>query len=194
MNRDEFMKRVEYLISDLPEEETRDALDYYRDYLEEAGDAAEEAMREFGSPERIASIIRTDIQGNLADGGEFTDTGYTDERFREPNCQRIHKGRRDPRRGHRDARYQKYQRQDRRQKYKYEQQHHDRRQDPESAAGESKERRQNRDHADHRQNDPEHLRRRSGSAPPWTSRAAGLSAAGAVSISAIAVLTLILPV
>ncbi len=87
MNRDEFMKRVEYLISDLPEEETRDALDYYRDYLEEAGDAAEEAMREFGSPERIASIIRTDIQGNLADGGEFTDTGYTDERFREPNCQ-----------------------------------------------------------------------------------------------------------
>ena len=63
MNRDEFMKRVEYLISDLPEEETRDALDYYRDYLEEAGDAAEEAMREFGSPERIASIIRT--AGNL---------------------------------------------------------------------------------------------------------------------------------
>ena len=73
MNREEFMRR--------------DALDYYRDYLEEAGDSAEEAMREFGSPERIASIIRSDIQGNLADGGEFTDTGYTDERFREPNYQ-----------------------------------------------------------------------------------------------------------
>ncbi len=87
MNRDEFMKKVEYLLSDLPEEETRDALDYYRDYLEEAGDSAEEAMREFGSPERIASIIRSDLQGNLEDGGEFTDTGYTDERFREPNYQ-----------------------------------------------------------------------------------------------------------
>lgn len=87
MNREEFMKKVEYLLSDLPEEETRDALDYYRDYLEEAGDSAEEAMREFGSPERIASIIRSDLQGNLADGGEFTDTGYTDERFREPNYQ-----------------------------------------------------------------------------------------------------------
>ena len=87
MNRDEFMNKVEYLLSDFPEEETRDALDYYRDYLEEAGDSAEEAMREFGSPERIASIIRSDIQGNLADGGEFTDTGYTDERFREPNYQ-----------------------------------------------------------------------------------------------------------
>ena len=87
MSKDEFMKRVEYLLSDLPEEETRDALDYYRDYLEEAGEAAEETMREFGSPERIASIIRSDLQGNLADGGEFTDAGYTDERFREPNFQ-----------------------------------------------------------------------------------------------------------
>ncbi len=84
MNRDEFMNRVEYLLSDLPEEEKTDALDYYRGYLDEAGDAEEEVLREFGSPERIASIIRSDLQGGLADGGEFTDTGYTDERFKEP--------------------------------------------------------------------------------------------------------------
>ncbi len=92
MNREEFMKRVEYLLSDLPEEEVRDAVDYYRDYLEEAGSEADEAMREFGSPERIASIIRSDVQGNLEDGGEFTDTGYTDERFREPNYQLVGRG------------------------------------------------------------------------------------------------------
>lgn len=97
------MKKVEYLLSDLPEEETKDALDYYRDYLEEAGDAAEEAMREFGSPERIASIIRTDIQGNLADGGEFTDTGYTDERFREPNYQLARRGQGEPESSDRDV-------------------------------------------------------------------------------------------
>lgn len=87
MNRDEFMKRLEYLLSDIPDEDKADALDYYRDYLEEAGDAEEEAIREFGSPERIAAIIWTDLQGNMEDGGEFTERGFEDERFRDPNFQ-----------------------------------------------------------------------------------------------------------
>lgn len=87
MNRDEFMERLEYLLWDIPEEEKEDALAYYRDYLEEAGESAEEAIREFGSPERIASIIRSDLAGNLEEGGEFTDRGYDDERFRDPNYQ-----------------------------------------------------------------------------------------------------------
>ncbi len=87
MNRDEFMRQVDYLLSDIPEEEKKDALAYYRDYLEEAGDQEQEALREFGSPERIAAIIRSDIRGDLEDGGEFTDAGYTDRRFREPNYQ-----------------------------------------------------------------------------------------------------------
>lgn len=87
MNREEFMKELEYLLQDIPEEEKADALDYYRDYLEEAGDEAETAIREFGSPERIAAIIRSDIAGHLEDGGEFTERGYEDERFRDPNYQ-----------------------------------------------------------------------------------------------------------
>lgn len=87
MNRDEFMKELEYLLSDIPEEEKEDALNYYRDYLEEAGEQEEEAIREFGSPERIAAIIRADLQGNLDDGGSFTERGYEDERFRDPNYQ-----------------------------------------------------------------------------------------------------------
>lgn len=87
MNRDEFMEQLEYLLSDIPEEEKEDALAYYRDYLEEAGEGAGEAIREFGSPERIASIIRSDLAGNLEEGGQFTDRGYDDERFRDPNYQ-----------------------------------------------------------------------------------------------------------
>ncbi len=89
MNKVEFMEKVEYLLSDLPEEETRDALEYYRDYLEEAGDAADEVIRGFGSPERIASIIRADIRGDMPDGGEFTEAGYDDRRFREPGYQMV---------------------------------------------------------------------------------------------------------
>ncbi len=87
MNRNEFMERLEYLLSDIPQEEKADAIAYYRDYLEEAGENAEKAMEDFGSPERIASIIRSELSGNLKEGGEFTERGYEDERFREPNYQ-----------------------------------------------------------------------------------------------------------
>lgn len=87
MSKEEFMKNLEYLLSDIPEEEKKDALDYYQDYLEEAGDMADKAIEEFGSPERIAAIIRSDIRGDLKDGGVFTEVGYEDERFRDPNYQ-----------------------------------------------------------------------------------------------------------
>lgn len=87
MSRDEFMRQLEYLLSDIPEYEREDALGYYRDYLEEAGEDADEVIKEFGSPERIASIIRSDLAGTLGEGGGFTDRGYEDERFRDPNYQ-----------------------------------------------------------------------------------------------------------
>ena len=44
MNREIFMKELEYLLQDIPEEDKADALAYYRDYLEEAGEENEEAV------------------------------------------------------------------------------------------------------------------------------------------------------
>lgn len=88
MRKDEFLRKLEYLLQDIPEADRDEAMDYYRDYLEEAGpEKEEEVLREFGSPERIAAIIRSDSYGNLEDGGSFTESGYEDERFREPNYQ-----------------------------------------------------------------------------------------------------------
>jgi hypothetical protein len=88
MSQDEFMRELEYLLSDIPENEKAEAMEYYRDYMEEAGQENEErVIKEFQSPERIAAIIRSDISGNLKDGGEFTETGYQDERFKDPNYQ-----------------------------------------------------------------------------------------------------------
>lgn len=82
------MRELEYLLADIPEEEKEEAIGYYKDYLEEAGpDDEGRAISEFGSPERIAAIIRSDISGNLMDGGEFTEDGYKDERFKDPNFQ-----------------------------------------------------------------------------------------------------------
>lgn len=84
MKREEFLTQLEYLLQDIPEEEKRDALEYYRDYLEEAGAENEESvLQEFGSPERIASMIRMDLIGGLQSGGEFTENGYEDHRFKK---------------------------------------------------------------------------------------------------------------
>ena len=90
MTRDEFMKELAYLLQDIQDEDKEDALQYYMDYFDEAGpDREADVVRELGSPERIASIIRSDIAGNLKDGGEFTESGYKDERFRDPNYQVV---------------------------------------------------------------------------------------------------------
>lgn len=88
MTRDEFMKELAYLLQDIQDEDKSDALQYYTDYFDEAGpDREADVVKELGSPERIAAMIRSDIAGHLEDGGEFTESGYQDERFRDPNYQ-----------------------------------------------------------------------------------------------------------
>ena len=88
MRKEEFFDKLEYLLQDIPDQDREDALAYYRDYLAEAGSGNEEAaIEDFGSPERVAAIIRADLAGNLNDGGSFTDRGYEDERFRDPGYQ-----------------------------------------------------------------------------------------------------------
>lgn len=91
MTREEFMKELEYLLQDIQDDEKEDAIQYYRDYFDEAGPDNQEAVaREFGSPERVAAIIRSDLAGNLEDGGEFTESGYQDGRFKDPGYQVAH--------------------------------------------------------------------------------------------------------
>ena len=85
MTRDEFMKELAYLLQDIQDEDKDDAVQYYTDYFEEAGpDKEAEVIQDLGSHERIAAIIRADIAGHLENGGEFTEQGYQDERFRDP--------------------------------------------------------------------------------------------------------------
>ena len=37
MNRKEFLKQLEELLSDIPEAERRDAMNYYQNYFDDAG-------------------------------------------------------------------------------------------------------------------------------------------------------------
>ena len=79
MNREEYLKRLSFLLKDLPEEEIEDAIAYYEDYFEEAGEENEEqVIKELGSPEKIARMIRDSVQGNQA-SSEYTEEGYRQE-------------------------------------------------------------------------------------------------------------------
>ena len=44
MNRKEFMDQLEKLLSDISEDERREALDYYESYFDEAGEAEEASV------------------------------------------------------------------------------------------------------------------------------------------------------
>lgn len=85
MTKHDFMRELAYLLQDIENEDKDEALQYYEDYFDEAGPEREsQVIEEFGSPERIAAIIRADLAGQLEKGGEFTDQGYEDARFKDP--------------------------------------------------------------------------------------------------------------
>lgn len=62
MNRQEFIKKLESELSKLPENEIKDVIDYYNEYLDDAGQENEEtALKELGNPSRIATQIKADF-------------------------------------------------------------------------------------------------------------------------------------
>ena len=44
MRKDEYLNRLEWLLQDIPESDRKEALSYYRDYFEDAGEENEEAL------------------------------------------------------------------------------------------------------------------------------------------------------
>ena len=64
MNRIEYMTKLASLLQDIPEVERRDAMKYYNDYFDEAGEENEEqVIGEFGVPEEEAENIKADLNG-----------------------------------------------------------------------------------------------------------------------------------
>ena len=90
MSRQEFLTELESLLMGISEEERKEALNYYENYFEDAGQENEaQVMEELGSPEKVAAMIKADLKGDNTDCGEFTECGYTDERYEEkesPAC------------------------------------------------------------------------------------------------------------
>lgn len=78
MNRTEFMERLEELLSDVPQEERRDALRYYNDYLDDAGAENENAaLAALVSPENVADGIRAGLREEEIPGAARNDAGQS---------------------------------------------------------------------------------------------------------------------
>lgn len=86
MDRAQFMEQLKRLLSDIPEYERDEALDYYESYFDDAGPENEAAViRELGSPGKVAAIIKADLEYNGGSDAyaEYTEHGYEDARTRE---------------------------------------------------------------------------------------------------------------
>lgn len=76
MNRQEFMKQLEMLLSDISQAEREEALQYYNDYLDDAGiENEEESIGSLGSPAQVAANIKEGLRDGI-ETGEFTEGGY----------------------------------------------------------------------------------------------------------------------
>lgn len=83
MNRLEFMQQLETLLSDISQSEREAALQYYNDYLDDAGvENEQEVLEGMGSPEQLARVIKEGLEENGSEG-EFTETGYHNEAFEQ---------------------------------------------------------------------------------------------------------------
>ncbi len=76
MNRAEFMSRLAALLQDMPPAEREEAIQYYNDYFDDAGEGNEAGViAALGSPEEIAKSIKAGLSDGR-NGGEFTESGF----------------------------------------------------------------------------------------------------------------------
>lgn len=85
MNRKEFMERLERLLWNISDSEREEALQYYNDYFDDAGEENEEkVIEELGSPDQVAQKIKAGCSDSAS---VYSEQGYEDTRFR--NAQEV---------------------------------------------------------------------------------------------------------
>lgn len=66
MNKAEFMKELERLLQNIPENERVEALNYYEEYFSDAGEENEQkVLAELESPEKVADNIKDGLRANM---------------------------------------------------------------------------------------------------------------------------------
>ena len=73
MRKEEYLQKLEQLLYDIPAEDRYEAMQFYSDYLEDAGVEVDEVLRALGTPEELAKSIQKDLYGDN-EAGDFTRT------------------------------------------------------------------------------------------------------------------------
>ena len=82
MNKEQFLDELEKLLQDIDSIERNEALNYYRDYFEDAGSEHEqEVIDELGTPEKVAQTIKEGLDINEQENEEvihhYNESKYT---------------------------------------------------------------------------------------------------------------------
>lgn len=64
MRKEEYLQKLEQLLYNIPAEDRYEAIQFYSDYLEDAGEQVEEVIRSLGTPEELAKSIQKDLYGD----------------------------------------------------------------------------------------------------------------------------------
>lgn len=84
MTREEFMTELASMLQDISVEERVEAMQYYNDYFDDAGEEQEEKVAaKLGSPAKVAAEVKAGLERSSGETSEYRETGYTDTRFEE---------------------------------------------------------------------------------------------------------------
>lgn len=78
MSKQQFMAELKQLLGDIPAAERDEALDYYEEYFNDAGEENEEQLiMQLESPEKVAKSIKAGLEYADEDEREFSETGFS---------------------------------------------------------------------------------------------------------------------
>lgn len=75
MTRSDYIEKLEKLLCTVSETEREEALQYYKDYFEDASGTDDEIIASLGTPEEIVESIKLGLHDD-GKNGEFTETGF----------------------------------------------------------------------------------------------------------------------
>lgn len=91
MNKAEYMRELERLLQNIPENERVEALTYYEEYFNDAGEENEQqVIEELGYPAKAAENIKEGLRGSI--GYQNTGTGYQNTGYQHIGTQNVYTG------------------------------------------------------------------------------------------------------
>lgn len=84
MNRETFIRELEFLLQDIEDVEREIAVQYYEDYFDEAGiENEQQVIKELGTPEKVAAIIKAGLDNEFDQNIEYGENRMGNSSYEE---------------------------------------------------------------------------------------------------------------